>query len=197
MTIGVLALQGGVQEHRSALESLGRTTRAVRVPADLEGLSGIVLPGGESTTMTLLLRSAGLMAPLAARIAAGLPTFGTCAGLILLATPADVEGPVSGFDAIDLGVHRNGYGAQAASFEAELEVDGWEDVPLHAVFIRAPVVTTVGPEVEVLSRAVGPHGGPPTPVVCRQGPVLVAAFHPELTPDRRLHQHFLALVDAS
>lgn len=195
MTVGVLALQGGVHEHLAACADLGRKAVPVRVPADLDGVTGVILPGGESTTMTLLLASAGLTEPLGQMLHEGLPAFGTCAGLILLAGPPDPHAAVSGFGRIDLDVARNGYGTQASSFEAEVDVAGLSDGPLAAVFIRAPVVTRVGECVEVLATVAGPHGEPPSPVVCRQGSVLVASFHPELTKDRRLHEAFFSIVD--
>ena len=146
MTVGILALQGDVREHASAFVDLGADVRPVRRPDDLSGLSGMVLPGGESTTLSLLLGSSGLHDPLAAAIAAGLPVFGTCAGMILLATDVlDGRPDQRRFGAIDLQVRRNGYGRQAASFETALPVDGLGPEPLPAVFIRAPVVEVAGP----------------------------------------------------
>jgi 5'-phosphate synthase pdxT subunit len=194
MTLGVLALQGDVREHTSAFESLGEEVRLLRGPGDLAGIDGVVLPGGESTTLSLLLESSGLFQPLGAALAEGLPAFGTCAGMILLA------GRVLGgrddqrtFPVVDLTVRRNGYGRQRASFECDLDVGGIGPEPLHAVFIRAPVVEAAGDAVEVLARVDGP-GDAVTPVVCRQGPVLVTAFHPELTADRRLHRLFVEMT---
>ena len=203
MEVGILSLQGDVAEHRRALTELGVTPRPVRVPGDLGSLDGIVLPGGESTTLSLLLVSSGLSEPLGKEIAAGLPVLGTCAGLILLAsTVTDGRPDQTSFGAIDLGVRRNAYGRQLASFECDLDVPALGPDPLHAVFIRAPVVETVGEEVEVLATApapaeeAGPSGfghraGVLTPALCRQGPVLVSTFHPELTDDRRVHRLFL------
>jgi pyridoxal 5'-phosphate synthase pdxT subunit len=198
VTIGVLALQGDVREHLSALAELGIAGRRVRAPAELAGLSGIILPGGESTTLSLLLSSSGLFEPLAGAIDAGLPVFGTCAGLVLLAR--EVHGgrdDQRGFEVLDCSVLRNGYGRQRDSFEGEIEVAasiGGEGT-MPAVFIRAPLVETVGKGVEVL----GWMGDPSTrhPVVCRQGSVLASAFHPELTTDRRLHRYFAQMVAAS
>jgi pyridoxal 5'-phosphate synthase pdxT subunit len=210
--IGVLALQGDVGEHRRALADLGVTTLPLRRPAELGSVDGVVLPGGESTTMSLLLASSGLLEPLGKEIAAGLPVLGTCAGMILLATSV-VGGRADQvcYGAIDVGVRRNAYGRQLASFECDLEVPVLGPHPLHAVFIRAPVVETTGPEVEVLATVVAPeddaapYGGgrggslattpAATAVLCRQGPVLVSSFHPELTEDRRLHRLFVATIE--
>jgi pyridoxal 5'-phosphate synthase pdxT subunit len=187
--IGILALQGDVAEHSRALADLGVVARPVRRPDELEGLDGVVLPGGESTTMSLLLRSSGLDDPLAKTIDAGLPVFGTCAGLILLAAEVtDGRPDQRSFGAIDITVRRNGYGRQLNSFESEVDVEGIEGGPVPAVFIRAPTVERYGPDVEVLAS----HD---SPVVCRQGAVLACAFHPELTADRRLHQMFLSMVE--
>ncbi len=201
MTIGVLALQGDVREHAAALAELGETPRPVRAPADLPGLDGLVIPGGESTTLSLLLESSGLFGPLEEALHGGLPVFGTCAGMILLADEVVGGRPDQRrFGVIDLTVVRNGYGRQAASFECDIEVAGVEGPPVPAVFIRAPVVERAGPAVEVLGRLpVGDDGDPAgvgagSPVVCRQGPVLVAAFHPELTADRRLHRLFVGMT---
>jgi len=201
MTIGVLALQGDVREHRRAFDDLGVATRAVRVPGDLNDLAGIVLPGGESTTLSMLLESSGLFEPLADALRAGLAVFGTCAGLVLLAT--EVRGgrdDQRSFSLLDCTVRRNGYGRQSESFETLLAVPkvsaelGREDVPMPAVFIRAPVIEEVGPTVEVL----GTLGASPAeaPVICRQGNALASAFHPELTGDRRLHELFVSMAAA-
>jgi pyridoxal 5'-phosphate synthase pdxT subunit len=188
--IGILALQGDVGEHRAALADLGASTRPVREPADLAGLDGIVLPGGESTTVSMLVESAGLGGPLAKELESGIPALGTCAGLILLAAAlVDGRDDQRTFGAIDLMVRRNGYGRQLDSFECDLEVPSLGDDPFPAVFIRAPAVERVGPEVEVLAALRG------EPVLCLQGAILVSAFHPELTTDRRVHQLFLSLID--
>ena len=195
MTVGVLALQGDVREHVSAFGQLGEAVREVRRPGDLDGLSGLVVPGGESTTLSLLLGSSGLTAPLAEALGGGLPVFGTCAGMILLATRVlDGRPDQVAFRVIDLTVRRNGYGRQEASFEGEVVVAGLGHEPLPAVFIRAPVVEAAGPGVEVLATLPGVGGDPGLPVVCRQGSVLVAAFHPELTADRRLHRLFVEMT---
>jgi 5'-phosphate synthase pdxT subunit len=195
--VGVLALQGDVREHASTLASLGVSVRLVREPDDLTGLAGIVLPGGESTTLSLLLESSGLFAPLGAALGDGLPAFGTCAGMILLATEVlDGRPDQRRFDVIDLTIRRNGFGRQRASFECDLDVAGLGTDPVHAVFIRAPVVEGVGPGVEVLATLPSDPTGevPGQPVLCRQGSVLVSSFHPELTGDRRLHQLFVEIT---
>jgi pyridoxal 5'-phosphate synthase pdxT subunit len=199
VTVGILALQGDVREHAAALADLGETPTLVRRPGDLEGLDGIVIPGGESTTLSHLLESSGLFEPLAVDLAGGLPVLGTCAGMILLAQDVlDGRPDQRRFGVIDLAVRRNGYGRQRASFECELAVDGIGDPPVHAVFIRAPVVERVGPAVEVLAvlPPVNGSGDAPggSPVVCRRGSVLVTSFHPELTADRRLHQLFVDMT---
>lgn len=201
MTVGVLALQGDVREHVNALASLGEPPRLVRQPEHLSGLRGLIIPGGESTTLSLLLGSSGLFEPLAEVIRAGLPVLGTCAGMILLADRVvDGRSDQRGFGVIDMTVRRNGYGRQGASFECDVEVDGFSGGPFHAVFIRAPVVERTGPGVEVLAAlGVGGAGGPanpgrPQPVVCRQGNVVVTSFHPELTGDRRLHRLFVQMA---
>ncbi len=188
-TVGVLALQGDVREHVAALRALGAEALEVRTPADLERVEAIVLPGGESTAVSLLLTSSGLRAPLLARLAAGMPAFGTCAGMILLARSAtDGRQEQPGLGAIDVTVRRNAFGTQASSFEAELDVIGLEGGPIHAVFIRAPVIDTAGPDVQILAEVDG------RAVLARQGPVLVSAFHPELVGDLRLHELFLQEV---
>jgi pyridoxal 5'-phosphate synthase pdxT subunit len=193
VTVGVLALQGAVREHLATLDRLGLSAVEVRHPDDLAGVDGLIIPGGESTAISMLIESAGLREPLAERLDAGMPAFGTCAGMILLATDvADGRPDQHFFAAIDIGVRRNAFGRQVDSFETDLAVGGLS-APLHAVFIRAPIVERVGPGVEVLATVDGFDGGP-RPVVCRQGPVLVAAFHPELTSDTRLHELFVSAV---
>jgi 5'-phosphate synthase pdxT subunit len=213
MTVGVLALQGDVREHAAALADLGETVRPVLRPDDLSGLRGLVLPGGESTTLSLLLESSGLFHPLEEALRNGLPVLGTCAGMILLAERVlDGRADQRRFGVIDLTIRRNGYGRQVASFECDVEVAGLGADPLHAVFIRAPVVEESGPGVEVLATLPGQQDGAGRghedhvasgsagqadhrrPVVCRQGPVLVTSFHPELTGDRRLHQFFVEMT---
>jgi pyridoxal 5'-phosphate synthase pdxT subunit len=203
VTVGVLALQGDVREHVAALDDLGEPVRPVRVPADLADLDGLVVPGGESTTLSMLVQSAGLFEPLAEAFRDGFPVFGTCAGMILLADEVlDGRPDQRGFGLVDLTVRRNGYGRQVASFECDVDVDGIGGEAVHAVFIRAPVVERAGPDVEVLARlpsdrtGVGRHGRGPEPVVCRQGSILVTSFHPELTGDRRLHRLFVEMTKA-
>ena len=186
--VGVLALQGDVAEHASALADCGAHVVEVRSPGDLSGVDGVLLPGGESTTISMLLDTAGLFEPLADRLADGMAAFGTCAGMILLAAEVlDGRPDQRSFGAIDIGVRRNAFGRQAQSFEAALDVRGLPggDGPFDAVFIRAPAVERVGSAVEVLASVDG------RPVLCRQGPVLVAAFHPELSSDLRVHRLFL------
>jgi 5'-phosphate synthase pdxT subunit len=188
--VGVLALQGDVREHIRALGRLGAQPTEVRTTAELAGVDALVLPGGESTTMSLLLESAGLLSPLCDRLRDGMPAFGTCAGMILLAAEVvDGRPDQHRLGAIDIAVRRNAFGRQIDSFETDLEVVGF-DSPLHAVFIRAPVVEWVGPDVTVLASVTGTDGQA-RPVLCQQGPVLVAAFHPELSGDLRLHRAFL------
>ena len=188
--VGVLALQGDFREHLKLLAGLGAPARQVRAPEDLDQVSALVVPGGESTTMSLLLESSGLLAPLQERLAEGMPALGTCAGMIMLAAEVvDGRADQHCFGAIDIAVRRNAFGRQRESFEADLEVAGLE-LPLHAVFIRAPVVERVGADVEVLAT-VRMGDGQDKPVVCRQGPVLVSSFHPELVGDPRLHELFL------
>ncbi len=195
MTVGILALQGDVREHAAAFGDLGEPVTEVRRAADLEGLGGLVVPGGESTTLSLLLGSSGLAGPLAEALDGGLPVFGTCAGMILLATSVlDGRDDQLSFGVIDVTIRRNGYGRQAASFEGAVDVPALGGGPVPAVFIRAPVVEAVGPGVEVLATLPGEGGAPDRPVVCRQGPVLVASFHPELTADRRLQRLFVEMT---
>jgi 5'-phosphate synthase pdxT subunit len=193
--VGVLALQGDVREHEAAFGEVGVRTRRVLRPADLEGLDGLVLPGGESTTLSMLLESSGLFEPLTAAIGGGLPVFGTCAGLILLADRVeDGRHDQRSFGALDCTVRRNGYGPQRFSFEGRV-VPANEELggPMPAVFIRAPMVVEVGPEAEVLATEEGDGSGS-QPVLVRQGHVLAATFHPELTGDRRLQRMFAAMA---
>jgi 5'-phosphate synthase pdxT subunit len=186
--IGILALQGDVREHAAALRDVGAEPVEVRLPRDLVGLDGLILPGGESTTMRRLIDLYGLREPIVALAHGGVPLYGTCAGMILLANRlADGEEPV--LRLLDITVERNAYGRQLDSFEADLEIPSLGDEPLHGVFIRAPVVTEVGPDVEVLAR--DPDG---RPIAVRQGRVMATAFHPELTGDRRLHRLLLELI---
>ncbi len=188
LLVGVLALQGAFAAHQSALDDCGAATRQVRVPADLRGLDALVMPGGESTTMSRLLLTSGLFDPLAEAIDAGLGVFGTCAGMILLATEVlDGRSDQRSFSAIDISVRRNGYGRQVDSFESDIAVPGLAD-GFHAVFIRAPKVERIGPTTSVIAE----HDG--VAVLVRSGKIFAASFHPELTPDHRLHSLFLQEV---
>ena len=186
MKVGVLALQGAFAAHAECLRALGAEPREVRTPTQLDEVDALVLPGGESTTMSMLLESSGLFDPLAARLAEGLPTLGTCAGMILLGSEIlDGRPDQRSFGAVDISVRRNAFGRQVDSFEADLELAALPGGPFRAVFIRAPFVERAGDDVEVLATVDG-H-----PVLCRQGAVTVSAFHPELSDDLRLHDHFL------
>jgi 5'-phosphate synthase pdxT subunit len=185
--VGVLALQGAVGAHVAVLDRLGVASLPVRTADDLANVDALVLPGGESTTMARLLDRNGLAGLLAERLRRGLPVLGTCAGMILLASEVlDGHPDQRSFGAIDLTVRRNAFGRQVDSFETHLAVQGLPGPPVHAVFIRAPFVERAGPGVEVLAEVDG-H-----PVCCRQGSVLVTAFHPELSRDPRIHEHLLS-----
>ena len=189
--IGVLALQGDVAEHLRALGAAGARASAVRRPGELEAVDGLVIPGGESTTIWKLAEIFELAEPLRKRVAGGLPAFGSCAGMIMLG--ARLTGAASGQEtlgAIDMTVQRNAFGRQVDSFESDLDITDVPGPPFRAVFIRAPWVTQAGPGVEVLAtdRSTGRI------VAVRQGPVLATAFHPELTPDGRIHELFVNMV---
>ena len=191
MKIGVLALQGAFREHRRMLESLGVSVREVRLPADLAGLSGLVIPGGESTTMGKLMLDYGLRDPLRDFHAAGGAIFGTCAGAILLSRTVLGAPPQFGhqpsLNLMDISVQRNAFGRQVDSFQTDLEVKGL-DTPFPAMFIRAPVIGAVGEGVDVLAR----QGD--QVVLARQGNLLASSFHPELTRDARIHELFLTMI---
>ena len=193
--VGILALQGASRRHAEALAALGAHPVEVRVPEDLAGSEGIVLPGGESTTMSKLLDLSDLFDPLAERLRAGMPAFGTCAGMILMSTRIlDGRDDQRSCGVLDVDVRRNAFGRQVDSFETDLSVEGVPGGGFPAVFIRAPVIERVGEGVEVLATVAGPPGPDGTtlrPVLCRQGSVMAAAFHPELSDDLRLHQLFL------
>lgn len=186
--IGVFALQGDVREHVATLDALGADAFTVRRPSELERCDGLVLPGGESTTMAKLARTFDLLDPLRRRVEDGMPTFGTCAGMILLADRIQdgIEGQET-IGGLDVTVRRNAFGRQVDSFEADLPFAGLDD-PVHAVFIRAPWVEEVGADVEVLASAEG-H-----PVAVRQGHLMATSFHPEVDGDGRVHRLFLDLV---
>jgi 5'-phosphate synthase pdxT subunit len=191
-TVGVLALQGAFAVHEQRLRECGAAARQVRTPDDLSRVDALVMPGGESTTMSKLLTTSGLFDVVAARIDDGMPVFGTCAGMILLATDVlDGRPDQRSFGAIDIAVRRNGYGRQVDSFEADLDVPSLGGEPFHGVFIRAPKVERVGEAVEVLAS----HQG--VPVLLRHGRVSVASFHPELSGDARLHRSFIDTLTES
>ncbi len=202
--IGVLALQGDVREHVAALTACGARAVAVRRPAELDVVDAMVLPGGESTTMSRLLSTFELLEPLRARIAGGMPTYGSCAGMILLAREVlDGRPDQQQLGGLDVVVRRNAFGRQVDSFETDLLVHGLRE-PLRAVFIRAPWVEETGPGVQVLATVprltvAGSDTGQAAgrAVAVRQGPVLATAFHPELTGDLRVHALFCDLVKAS
>jgi 5'-phosphate synthase pdxT subunit len=189
--IGVLAMQGAFAEHIRALEASGAKTRVVRSADDLDGLDGIVLPGGESTTMTMLMERVGLLGPLRGAIAGGLPTLATCAGMIVLAREVtDGMANQQGLGLLDIAVRRNGYGRQVDSFEADVEIAGLGAKTFPAVFIRSPLVESTG-DVEVIASHEG-HA-----VAVRQGQILALCFHPELTKDLRVHREFVRMASSS
>ncbi len=189
MKVGILALQGAVARHARAFEALGARAVEIRDEAELREVDAVTIPGGESTTISRLLVVGGLLEPLRSALRDGLPAFGTCAGMIVLARDV-LDGRVDqeSLGAIDLSVRRNAFGRQVDSFETDLRIAGLDGPGFPGVFIRAPVVERVGPGVEVLATLDG------RPVLCRQGGVLVAAFHPELVGDLRLHELFLSGV---
>ena len=191
--VGVFALQGDVREHLQVLGDLGARPVAVRRPREVEGLDGLVIPGGESTTMAKLARIFDLVDPLRARIADGLPVLGTCAGMIMLADRVEHGAPgQETIGGLDITVRRNAFGRQVDSFECDLPLAGLEE-PVHAVFIRAPWVERAGPEVEVLATVPeGPAAG--RIVAVRQGRLLATSFHPEVGDDPRIHRLFLRVI---
>ena len=191
LTVGVLALQGAFIEHIQMLQRLGARTREVRLPSDLEGLDGLIIPGGESTTIGKLLVHYQLLQPLRALVDSGFPIYGTCAGTILLAKD------IGGLDqpllaTMDLVVQRNAFGRQLQSFETDIPIVGLGEAPFRAIFIRAPAIASAGPGVEVLAKL---QNG--TIVAARQENLLVSCFHPELTDDDRFHRAFLEQVRAT
>jgi len=191
MKIGVLALQGDFAEHQAMLRSIGVEANQIRLPAELDGLDGLIIPGGESTTIGKLAVTFGLMEPLR-RFAASRPVWGTCAGAILLSRDAQRDQPLLGV--IDIAIKRNAFGRQVDSFEADLSVPVLTDPrrPFHAIFIRAPLITNAGRGVEVLARLADGETG--DIVAARQGSLLATSFHPELTDDDRFHRYFLSMV---
>ncbi|MBE7188903.1 pyridoxal 5'-phosphate synthase glutaminase subunit PdxT [Jatrophihabitans endophyticus] len=196
LTVGVLALQGDVREHVRALEAAGVDAVTVRRPAELEHLDGLVLPGGESTTIVKLARIFDLLEPLRARVAGGLPVYGSCAGMILLADRVDTGAAAAGGDGIDttfggldITVRRNAFGRQVDSFEQDIAIEGVPGEPVRAVFIRAPWVQQVGPAATAIGSTADGHV-----VAVRQGPLLATSFHPEMTGDLRVHALFAQMV---
>ncbi len=190
LSIGVLALQGDFAEHVTAMRRAGADAREVRMPKDLEGLAGLIIPGGESTTITKLMGRWGLAEPIIAMARRGEPIWGTCAGLIVIAERVVGGGAVPTLHLMDVDVARNAYGRQVDSFEAEVPIPVLGPEPFHTVFIRAPVVQRVGPAVEVLARL--PDG---SPIAVKQGNLLGSSFHPELTEDSGFHRYLLSLAE--
>lgn len=188
--VGILCFQGDFERHGRMLESLGVAVRYVRTPDDLAGIDAIVLPGGESTTIGRLMRRFAVAEPLAQRIRDGMPAFGTCAGMILLAmqNPDPLQFRLS---VLDIDVERNAYGRQVESFEADIEIPAIGNEPYRGVFIRAPRVTRLGDKIEVVATFEG------RPVLLRSGSILAASFHPELTTDSRVHRMFLDMIASS
>lgn len=196
-TVGVLALQGDVREHLAALRAVGATAVPVRREHELDAVDALVIPGGESTTIDKLLRAFDLFEPVRRRLAAGMPAYGSCAGMILLADRVldGIEGQQT-LGGLDITVRRNAFGRQVDSFETDLRIDGIDGDPVHAVFIRAPWVEAVSERTQVLARV---EGGPAAGriVAVRQGPLLVTSFHPEVTGDTRVHRLFVDIVRES
>ncbi len=193
MEVGVLAIQGDFAEHIATLERLGVEAREIRLPHQLETIEGLIIPGGESTTLSRLMTLYDLRDPIAAMAAQGKALWGTCAGMIMMAQEITEEDPVP-LGIMDIGVHRNAYGRQVDSFELDLPITGFagpdsSQVPFHCVFIRAPMINRLGDGVNVLASL--PDG---EPVAVQQGKVMATSFHPELTNDTRFHAHFLDLV---
>jgi 5'-phosphate synthase pdxT subunit len=192
--VGVLALQGAFALHQRMLASLGVDTIQVRTPVELEQADALVMPGGESSTMSMMLERSGLLEPLCARLGDGMATFGTCAGAILLGREIlDGRPDQAPLGAIDVAVRRNGYGRQVDSFEEDLDVVGIDGAPVVGVFIRAPIIERVGDAVEVLAATEGPDGTA-RPVLCRERTIMISTFHPELSGDPRLHATFLESI---
>ncbi|GIG59069.1 pyridoxal 5'-phosphate synthase subunit PdxT [Longispora fulva] len=197
LIIGVFALQGDVREHLAALAECDVVARPVRRPEELASVHALVIPGGESTTMSKLVEIFGMLEPIRERIRGGMPVYGSCAGMIMLADHVlDGRSDQVFFGGIDMVVRRNAFGRQVDSFEANVDLAGVEGDPFHAVFIRAPRVESVGEGVEVLSRISGGDADG-TIVAVRQGPLLATAFHPELTGDLRVHALFVEMVRAA
>ena len=191
MIIGVLAVQGDFAEHIAILKKLGVETQEVRLPHQLKGLDGLIMPGGESTTLSRLMTIYELREPVQAMAARGKAIWGTCAGMVMMASDIREEDPVP-LKIMDISVLRNAFGRQIDSFEQDISVAGLDDLPFHAVFIRAPVITQVGDQVQVLASL--PDG---RPVAVQQGQLLATSFHPELTSDTRWHRRFLDLTSSA
>jgi 5'-phosphate synthase pdxT subunit len=188
VTIGVLALQGDFAEHEAILKRLGAAVREVRLPADLDGLDGLIIPGGESTTITRLMAMYGLLEPLRA-FASRKPMWGTCAGMIVMAKEAtDLDR--EGLEVMDISVERNAFGRQVDSFETDLNFAVLDGAPVHAIFIRAPLILSTGPAVQVLAQLQDGRV-----VAAKEGHLMVTSFHPELTNDLRLHEYFVSLAE--
>jgi pyridoxal 5'-phosphate synthase pdxT subunit len=184
--IGLLALQGDFQEHAAVLKKIGVSTREVRLPEHLDGLNGLIIPGGESTTIGKLATTFNLMEPLI-QVIEKIPVWGTCGGLVLLAKEVGFDQPILGV--LDIVVERNAFGRQVDSFEEDLDIIGINGGPFHGVFIRAPIVTQAGPNVEILCKVKDGRI-----VAVKQGHILGSSFHPELTSDTRMHQYFLDMI---
>ncbi|MEO6201156.1 MAG: pyridoxal 5'-phosphate synthase glutaminase subunit PdxT [Cryobacterium sp.] len=190
MTVGVLALQGDFREHASVLRELGVAVEFVRRPEELARVSGLVIPGGESSVMDKLSRAFGLAEPLRQAVRGGLPVYGTCAGLIILAdTVLDGIAGQQTIGGLDISVRRNAFGSQAESFETDLHIPALGELPVHAAFIRAPIVEVVGPRATALARLADGRC-----VAVQQGNLLGTSFHPEITGEYRFHEHFLQMV---
>jgi 5'-phosphate synthase pdxT subunit len=188
LKIGVLAVQGDFAEHIAVLKTLGVDTQEVRLPQHLEGTDGLIIPGGESTTLSRLMSIYQLREPVSRMAQQGKAVWGTCAGMIMMAREITEQDPVP-LALMDIGVQRNAFGRQVDSFEQDLVISALDAQPFHAVFIRAPLIIRVGPQVQVLARLADGR-----PVAAQQGNLMVTSFHPELTRDSRLHQYFLSLV---
>ena len=191
MEVGVLAIQGDFAEHIAVLGKLGVTAREIRLPEQLDSLDGLIIPGGESTTLSRLMTIYHLREPIAQMAAQGLAVWGTCAGMIMLSREITEQDPVP-LDVMDIGVQRNAFGRQVDSFEQDLNVSALGGAPYHAIFIRAPVIIRVGQGVKVLSALEDER-----PVAVQQGNLMATSFHPELTNDYRFHSYFLDLANGN